>query len=91
MKQWVVDCPKCHTEIRIGPLGVQCPHCRAELAVGRRFDDHQIVIDCRGCGRDHYHGLAGDDGNGHRVAHCLNPRAKFKENGYWVIPQEWIR
>ena len=38
-------------------------------AVLRRLDEHTPTLACPFCGRNHSHGL----GDGHRVAHCVEP------------------
>ncbi len=38
----------------------------------------QLVIICPYCGKKHWHGL----GDGHRIAHCINPTEKARSLGY---------
>jgi hypothetical protein len=53
----------------------------------RTSDGVQLAFWCDWCCTLHHHGAVGDStgaGDGHRVAHCVNPRSPYLARGYYV-------
>jgi hypothetical protein len=46
-----------------------------------RQTEHQVVIACPYCPKEHYHGL----GDGHRVAHCDPQYDSVNVSGYYIV------
>jgi hypothetical protein len=51
----------------------------------------QIAAWCPFCRIQHLHGAGGDDGEGHRVAHCVHDDSPFKESGYYIVLLETMK
>src|SRR5262249_62082780 len=57
------------------------------VLLARLSDDGiNLIVWCPFCRFNHYHGTFGDptgrDGEGHRVAHCIDDGSPFKKTGY---------
>jgi len=48
--------------------------------VGEKARHYQIKVWCKYCDRYHVHGLP----EGHRAAHCTNPKSPYIKTGYYI-------